>query len=311
MKSTVILSTLLGALVLSPASPAQGAPKEPAGKHLAPQERASGDPASQEPRIEELQREVRALEARLQVLDTAARELAQLTVRTAEFLSRVLSDEGDATPIASERAKPSTTASAPRRVPRAPKDLGTVRGRVKLPEGEPIAYVYVENVFAPPVRGKKVVIDQKNKSFTPGWAVVRRGTTIEFPNRDNIYHNVFSHASGNSFDLGLYNSASPAKAHTFQSAGAADIYCNIHPSMAASVLVVPNDLYAKVRADGTFDIEHVPSGQRKIVAWSPGSAPATQWVELSANGTADVELTLVPKSRVHKNKAGQAYGSYE
>ena len=81
--------------------------------------------------------------------------------------------------------------------------------------------------------------------------------------------------------------------------------------MAASVLVVPNDLYAKVRSDGTFDIEHVPSGQRKIVAWSPGSTPATQWVELAANGTADVELTLVPKSRVHKNKAGQAYGSYE
>jgi plastocyanin len=182
---------------------------------------------------------------------------------------------------------------------------------VKVPAGEPIAYVYVENVFAPPVRGKSVVLDQRNKSFVPGWAVVRRGTTVEFPNHDNIYHNVFSPSSGNSFDLGLYNSGSAAKTHSFQAAGPVDIYCNIHPSMAASVLVVPNDLYAKVQADGTFAIPRVPSGQRKIVAWSPGSTPAIQWVELGPNGTADVELTLASKSRIHKNKTGRAYGSYE
>jgi plastocyanin len=189
--------------------------------------------------------------------------------------------------------------------------VGTVRGKVTVPAGEPIAYVYVENVFAPPVRGKTVAIDQKNKTFVPGWAVIRRGTTVEFPNHDNIYHNVFSHSPGNSFDLGLYNSATPGKAHSFQSAGAVDIYCNIHPSMAASVLVVPNDLFAKVQPDGTFAIRNVPNGERKIVAWSPGTTPATQWVELKAGGTSDLELTLVHKSRVHKNLEGRAYGSYE
>ena len=80
---------------------------------------------------------------------------------------------------------------------------------------------------------------------------------------------------------------------------------------SSGVLVVPNELYAKVQPDGTFSIAQVPGGQRKIVAWSPGSTPATQWVELAASGTADVELTLVSKSRVHKNKVGRAYGSYE
>jgi len=288
MKSIVILSTLFGALALTTPSRAQDAQKPPS--------------------IEELQREVQALEARLQVLDTAARELAQLTVRTAEFLSRVLSDDNGGVNAGAKPRTPSTQ--------RAPKELGTIRGTVKLPAGEPIAYVYVENVAAPPVRGKTVAIDQKDKSFAPGWAVIRRGTTVEFPNHDNVYHNVFSHAAGNSFDLGLYNSGSAAKSHTFQAAGAVDIYCNIHPSMTASVLVVPNDLYAKVHADGTFTIRHVPKGQRKVVAWSPGSTPATQWVELGPNETADIALTLVSKSRMHKNrnhknKAGRAYGSYE
>jgi plastocyanin len=264
--------------------------------------------------VEDLQREVRALEARLKALSLAATEVAELTMRSAKIWSQVLAGETAeaAQPATQSKPKPSTPrAPQTRPAARAPHDVGTVRGKVNVPKGEPIAYAYVENVFAPPVRGKTVVIDQRNKSFVPSWAVVRRGTTIEFPNHDNIYHNVFSHASGNSFDLGLYNSAEPAKAHSFQSPGAADIYCNIHPTMAASVLVVPNDLFAKVQKNGSFVIKNVPSGQRKIVAWSPGTRLSTLWVDLTGGGTADVELTLEDKSRVHKNKEGRAYGAYQ
>jgi plastocyanin len=246
----------------------------------------------------------------LQALSAAASEVAELTTRSAVIWSRALAGEGRDAPPPAAKA-PAKAKARPSPAAKAPEELGSVRGKVAIPEGEPIAYAYVENVFAPPVRGKTVVIDQRNKSFTPSWAVIRRGTTIEFPNHDNIYHNVFSHASGNSFDLGLYNSGAPAKTHSFQSAGSVDIYCNIHPQMAASVLVVPNDLFAKVQADGSFVIKNVPSGQRKVVAWSPSTALAAQWVELKAGSSADVALTLVPKSRVHKNKAGRAYGSYE
>ncbi|HTV17892.1 MAG TPA: hypothetical protein VMG12_04455 [Polyangiaceae bacterium] len=291
MKLRLIASTLIAVCALSTSSPAQD--------------------AEQTKTIADLQRQVRALEARLQALSAAASEVAELTTRSAAVWSRALAGEADAAPPPA-KAPPKPKASvAPRPPARAPEEIGVVRGKVAVPDGEPIAYVYVENVFAPPVRGKTVVIDQKNKAFVPGWAVVRRGTTIEFPNHDNIYHNVFSHASGNAFDLGLYNSGTPAKSHSFQSAGAADIYCNIHPNMAASVLVVPNDLYAKVQPDGTFMIKNVPAGQRKVVAWSPSTALAAQWVQLAAGSNADVTLTLVPKSRVHKNKAGRAYGSYE
>jgi plastocyanin len=265
--------------------------------------------------VEELQRQVRALEARLRVLSQAATEVAELTVRSAAIWSRALAGEAREVAEAGSKSKPKRSAAqapqSPRPPAQAPREVGTVRGKVNVPKGEPIAYAYVENVFAPPVRGKKIVIDQRNKSFVPSWAVVRRGTTIEFPNHDNIYHNVFSHASGNAFDLGLYNAGTPAKAHSFQSAGAADIYCNIHPAMAASVLVVPNDLFAKIQQDGTFVIENVPSGQRKIVAWSPGTKLGAQWVELAGGGTANVELTLEDKSSVHQNKEGRAYGSYQ
>jgi plastocyanin len=275
---------------------------------------SSAQEPAQPKSIEALQREVRALEARLQALSAAAKEVAELTMRSAAVWSRALGDEKEPSgAVAKSGGKPKPAAQRPRPVaaPAPEVAAAVVRGKVKVPAGEPIAYVYVENVFAPPRRGETVVIDQKNKNFVPSWAVIRRGTSIEFPNHDNVYHNVFSHAVGNAFDLGLYNAGTPAKSHAFQSPGAVDIYCNIHPNMAASVLVVPNDLFAKVQPDGSFVIRDVPVGQRKIVAWSPSTALATQWVELKAEGASNVELSLVLKSRTHKNKEGRAYGSYE
>jgi plastocyanin len=295
MKSRLMKLMMIALCTLTPPVAAQEAPKTK--------------------ELEDLQRQVRALEARLRALSAAASEVAELSARSAAIWSRALDGERREAdePAAKARPKPKALASpaSARALTPASRELGTVRGKVSLPPGEPIAYAYVENVFAPPVKGKSVVIDQRNKTFTPSWAVVRRGTSIEFPNHDNIYHNVFSQSSGNSFDLGLYNSGEPAKAHSFQTAGPVDVYCNIHPQMAASVLVVPNDLFTKVQPDGSFEIKNVPSGQRKIVAWSPGTTPATKWVELQATGSASVELTLEPKSRVHKNKEGRAYGSYQ
>jgi plastocyanin len=294
MKSLTTLSMMIIAVcMLSTRSPAQ----EPA------------QPKS----VEALQREVRSLEVRVQALSAAVKEIAELTLRSAAIWSRAVGEDKDASlPVAkaSPKGKPSAPRPRPVAAPAPAPAVAVIRGKVNVPKGEPIAYAYVENVFAPPRRGETVVIDQKNKNFVPSWAVIRRGTSIEFPNHDNVYHNVFSHAVGNAFDLGLYNAGTPAKAHAFQSPGAVDIYCNIHPNMAASVLVVPNDLYAKVQPDGTFVIRDVPVGQRKVVAWSPSTGLATQWVELGAEGSS-VELSLVLKSRAHKNKAGRAYGSYE
>jgi hypothetical protein len=77
------------------------------------------------------------------------------------------------------------------------------------------------------------------------------------------------------------------------------------------VLVVPNRYFAKVKADGTFEIPGVPAGRRKVIAWAPGSSPTIDWVEVGAAKPAELSLKLEPKNAAHKNKAGQSYGSYE
>jgi len=287
--------------------------------------------------VEDLRREVRQLQSQLQSLRTAIAEAAEMDRQRAAILTRALKNlattseaapaprsEPASRPAAAEASPPparpaSSAAAASRRAsvtappPPAPVEQspGTIRGKVAVPGGEPVAYVYVENVLAPAVKGQRKVIEQTGKKFVPSWAVVQRGTAIQFPNMDNIYHNVFSLSSGNSFDLGLYNSGGEAKTHTFTEPGSVDVYCNIHPQMAASVLVVPNKLFAKVKPDGTFEIPGVPSGRRKVAAWAPGSRLTADWVEVGAGQTAEVNLKLDSKNPGHKNKTGQAYGSYE
>jgi len=187
-----------------------------------------------------------------------------------------------------------------------------IEGSVKVSGGEAEAvYVYVDNVKGPPVKGKTVQIKQEGKQFTPTHAVVQVGTNLWFPNEDSIFHNVFSQSPRNSFDLGAYRSGPPPHAVTMTAAGVVDVQCNMHESMRASVLVVPNRLYAKVRSDGTFRIEGVPTGSRRVVAWGPNLKPSRQTVDLGASGArADFSLEYTgPK--VLPNKLGQPYGSYK
>jgi plastocyanin len=271
--------------------------------------------------VEEMRRELRALKAQLQLLRAAVAEAAEFDRLRANSLARALG-----TPAPSEPAPSKSADSSPRRaalqkpapVPPpasarlSPAELqsGVIRGKVEVPSGEPVAYVYVENVRGPLVRERKV-IKQVDKQFVPRWAVVQLGTAVEFPNLDNIYHNVFSLSSGNTFDLGLYSSGTEGKAHVFDEAGAVDVYCNIHPQMGASLLVVPNRHFAKVKADGSFEISGVPAGRRKVVAWAPGSRLAADWVEVSPGSAASLALKLTSKSGAHSNKFGKPYGSYE
>lgn len=280
--------------------------------------------------VEELRREIRQLQAQIQRLSTAIAEAAEFDRQRAALLTRALKNIGsvpataEAPPPAKAEAPPPAKSAPPPRaetktavvrrpveVAPEPAAFGTIRGKLQVPAGEPVAYVYVENILAPAAKGQRKVIEQAGKKFVPNWAVIQRGTAIAFPNNDNIYHNVFSLSPGNNFDLGLYNSDGEAKTHAFNEPGAVDVYCNIHPQMQASVLVVPNKHFAKVKADGSYELANVPVGRRKVVAWAPGSRIAADWVEVGAGSAVDLNLRLESKAPGHKNKSGQAYGSYE
>lgn len=248
--------------------------------------------------VAELKREVAQLRALLQ-------QLLELDKQRAELLEQALAGQTIA-PSAGSIASPS------RRVkPVESAKWGTVRGKVDLPKGERVAYVYVADIDGRAVRNKVIRMGQKDRRFSPTWAVVQKGTTIEFPNFDGTYHNVFADSDAAKFDLGIYRAGDAAKSHVFRKAGDVDVHCNMHAAMSARVLVVPNHMFARVGADGRFELSGVPTGARRIAAWSPGADATEASVSVKGGDAATVTLSLKARpKKPHLNKEGKPYGSY-
>jgi plastocyanin len=190
--------------------------------------------------------------------------------------------------------------------------LGVVTGHVQARSGSlKDAYVYLDQMRGALAHGRTVEIQQKDKQFLPRVAVVQRGTSVVFPNMDAVYHNVFSTSGRNSFDLGAYRVGETPRSVVLTTPGLVEVFCNIHSRMSASILVVPSAIYAKVGADGSFRLENVPVGTRKLTVWSPTTKPAQQKIDVSATGSqASFTLDEQPTS-AHLNKIGQPYGSYK
>ncbi len=158
------------------------------------------------------------------------------------------------------------------------------------------------------------VLRQKNKAFEPHLLVITRGSTVDFPNLDPWFHNVFSLFNGKKFDLGLYEAGTTRTVH-FDRDGISYIFCNIHPEMSAVVLVVSSPYYKTVSKNGEFAITGVPPGRYTLHVWSENSLPETlaalsREVELNGTthsvGTIRVREVDTAKAR-HKNKYGQDY----
>jgi plastocyanin len=190
--------------------------------------------------------------------------------------------------------------------------VGSVTGRVEARSGSlKEAYVYVDIAKGSSARGHTLEIKQKDKQFWPQTAVVQRGTSVVFPNLDSVFHSVFSTSGRNSFDLGSYRSGDPARSVTLTTPGVVEVFCNIHAKMNANILVVPGPLFTKVGADGSYRIENVPVGSRRIVAWSPSAKPAQQKIDVGSSG-GQANFTLdIEGAKAHTNKLGQPYGSYK
>ena len=153
---------------------------------------------------------------------------------------------------------------------------GEVHGTA-LAGGRPIAnsVVWLDAPNSPAApQAKRVVLDQRNLAFSPHVLAVRVGTVVDFPNDDRVFHNVFSFRDGKRFDLGLYPVG--ALRHVlFDHVGISRIYCNIHPNMAAYVLVVDSPYFAVSDDSGAFTIPSVVPGSYTYHAWRAGAAELT------------------------------------
>lgn len=152
-------------------------------------------------------------------------------------------------------------------------------------------------------------VTSKDKRFDPRILAVSSGTKVAFPNSDSIYHNAFSLSPSNKFDMGLYRKGA-SRDFVMRNPGIVRIYCNIHPDMAASVVVVEGNAFSIVQADGSFRIAGIPPGQHEVHIWSDVAGEQVVTLTLAAGETLDWSPALdATKYRrvAHTNKHGKAY----
>jgi hypothetical protein len=190
---------------------------------------------------------------------------------------------------------------------------GEIRGTVTVKDhqGKPVsaagAIVYVVGFDEPPPADVPEIL-QRRRRFEPDLLAITSGQEVSFPNGDPLLHNVFSRSPARRFDLGSYKKGQ-TKTKSFKNVGVVDVYCNIHPEMAATILVLPNRKFTRVAADGTFVIRDVPAGTWSVFAYMRlVDKPARAQVTVSDGAPASARFALILHAPVqHTNKYDAPY----
>jgi plastocyanin len=156
---------------------------------------------------------------------------------------------------------------------------------------------------------KPAVMDQRDLAFLPRVLVVGTGATVEFPNNDSVSHQVYSFSAAKRFQLPLYKGEMHPPV-VFDRPGLVVLGCNIHDSMVGYIYVTDAPYFGTTAADGALEFKDIPSGDYRIVVWSPfiadppasltrtvhvdGIAPAVTRVQLSS------ALRAQPEPRPHR-----------
>jgi plastocyanin len=137
----------------------------------------------------------------------------------------------------------------------------------------------------------RLVMDQKELTFIPHVLPILVGATVEFPNSDPVYHNVFSFSRTKTFDLGRYPTGH-SKAITFNKPGLVKVYCDMHSQMNAFILVLPNPYFTLSDENGNYFIRDIPTGTYKVKAWFARLPEKTASVTIRSGETTTLDFVF-------------------
>jgi len=151
--------------------------------------------------------------------------------------------------------------------------------------------VFLKDAPARAVPPRRAAIRQRGETFVPRVVAVPVGSTVDFPNDDPIYHNVFSLSRARTFNLGRFPRGE-SRAVKFDKAGIIKVFCDIHSHMAASVVVFNHPWFTVPDAEGNFEIGSLPPGNPQITAWHERLGDTTIRVRTEGGRAASVEFVL-------------------
>ena len=163
---------------------------------------------------------------------------------------------------------------------------GAVTDAVVFVERLPTA---ADSLIPPPAARPRLA--QKDQCFLPRVVPIAVGTTVDFPNMDPIYHNVFSPSPLKRFDLGKYPRGE-SRSVTFNRPGVVNVFCDIHSDMEAFVLVLTNHAFAQPDGDGHYALPAIPAGHYVLRAWHPDLHEIRKEIDVPDSGDVQVDLSF-------------------
>jgi plastocyanin len=165
-----------------------------------------------------------------------------------------------------------------------------------------------------PAKVRHAEMVQKDKTFSPHVLPVMVGTSVDFPNNDPIFHNAFSNYNGQIFDIGLYPPGT-SRSISFRREGVVRVFCNIHPTMSAVIVVLKSPYYAVSNKSGAFELRGVPDGSYRMRVFHERATEQTltalsRTVEISDDHVQLASISVSESGYLqppHKNKYGKDY----
>lgn len=162
------------------------------------------------------------------------------------------------------------------------------------PSNPPAAVVYLEGTFAPndapAVSVSPAQMTQKNFAFAPDLVAVHVGGAVQFPNLDDMYHNVFSYSKAKRFDLGRFRKDEKPASVVFDKPGVVTVHCEIHDRMRGIILVLTSPHFVKTDPAGRYRLEHLPAGHYSLKAWINEADVRSHDVDLTDSATLHVDF---------------------
>jgi len=137
---------------------------------------------------------------------------------------------------------------------------------------------------------------QQDEAFVPGVVAITRGSTVDFPNADPYFHNVFSLSRGGAFDLGRYPRGQ-SRSYAFNRSGLIKVYCHLHSHMAAAIMVFDHQHFTVPETNGSFVLADVPTGEWRLSAWHERIGESQKAIQVQPGRTVRVEFALPVESQ--------------
>jgi len=155
------------------------------------------------------------------------------------------------------------------------------------------AIVYIDRMpdkkFTAPAQ--PLILDQINMTFTPRVLPVLSGTTVSFPNGDEITHNVFFLGPNGKSSLGSYGKGGK-RSYEFTVPGEYTVLCNVHAEMSAHVFVTETPYFAVTDRNGNFVIKNVPAGHYVLKIWHERYKGRSISIDIKESDTLSVKFQV-------------------